>query len=113
MIQLKSAAEFDGIYNAGRNLLENQMEKNGQLMSDFEQFTNNKMQYAEYCISQVPGNRGRKGSAISESNHSSVLIYLNDGVKGTNTYQEHPMILVCDLLARQQKTCDSHQSKAS
>ena len=61
------------------------------------------MQYAEYCIAQVPGNRGQKGSAISESNHSSVLCYLNDGVRVTNTYQEHPMLLVRDLLARQQK----------
>ena len=61
------------------------------------------MQYAEYCIAQVPGNRGQKGSVISESNHSSVLSYLNDGVRGTKTYQEHPMLLVRDLLARQQK----------
>ena len=79
------------------------MQKNGQLMSDFETFASNKIHYAEYCIAQLPGNRGRKGSATSESNHSSVLSYLNDGVKGTNTYQEHPMLLVRDLLSRQQK----------
>ena len=77
MIQSNSAEEFDSIYNLGRMLFENQMQKNGQLMSDFETFANNKSDYAEYCIAQLPGNRGRKGSAISESNHSSVLSYLN------------------------------------
>ena len=57
IIQSKSAEEFDSIYNLGHKLLENQMEKNDQLMRDFEQFANNKMQCAEYCIAQVPGNR--------------------------------------------------------
>ena len=55
------------------------------------------------CIAQSPGNCGRKGSAILESNHSSVLCYLNDGVKVTKIYQEPPMLLVRDLLGRQQK----------
>ena len=58
MIQSKSAEEFNGIYNLGRMLLENQMQKNGQLMSDFETFASNKIHYAEYCITQLPGNRG-------------------------------------------------------
>ena len=101
MIQSRTAEEFDEIYNLGRMLLENQLQKNGQLMSDFETFASNKIHYAEYCIAQLPGNRGRKGSATSESNHSSVLSYLNDGVKGTNIYQEHPMLLIRDLLSRQ------------
>ena len=103
MIQSQTAAEFDEIYNLGCTLLANQRKKNGQLMSDFESFASNKTHYAEYCIAQLPGNRGRKGSATSESNHSSVLSYLNDGVKGTNRYEEHPMLLIRDLLSRQQK----------
>ena len=37
-----------------------------------------------------------------EANNSSVLSYLNDGVKGTNRYQEHPIKLVQDLLTHQE-----------
>ena len=94
--------EYDDIYVAGNNLLHNQPEINGQLISIFEKFACSRIHYAEFCIAEIPGNRGRKGSPISESNHSSVLSYLNDGVKGTNTYQEHPILLVRDLLTRQQ-----------
>ena len=102
MVQAKSEVEYDDIYVAGKNLLHNQPEINGQLISVFETFACSRIHYAEFCITEIPGNRGRKGSPISESNHSSVLSYLNDGVKGTNTYQEHPILLVSDLLTRQQ-----------
>jgi len=84
MIQAKSEGDFDEIYVAGKNLLENQSKVNGQLLSIFEKFASSRANYAEFCIAEIPGNRGRKGSPISESNHSSVLSYLNDGVKGTN-----------------------------
>jgi hypothetical protein len=82
--------------------LHNQPEVNGDLICIFDKFASSRIHYAKFCIAEIPGNRGRKGSAISESNHSSVLSYLNDGVKGTNRYQEHPILLVRDLLTRQQ-----------
>ena len=94
MVQSPSAGDFDEIYVAGKNLLHNQPEVNGDLICIFDKFASSRIHYAEFCIAEIPGNRGRKGSAISESNHSSVLSYLNDGVKGTNRYQEHPILLV-------------------
>ena len=87
---------------AGKNLLENQSKVNGQLLSIFEKFACTRNCYAEFSIAEIPGNHGRKGSPISKSNHSSVLGYLNDSVKGINRYQEHPILLVRDLLTRQQ-----------
>jgi len=101
MIQAKSKVDFDEIYDTGKNLLENQLKVNGQLLSIFEEFSCTRNYYAESRIVEIPGNRGRKGSPISESNHSSVLSDLNDGIKGTNRYQEHPILLVQDLLTRQ------------
>ena len=102
MIQAKPEVDFDKIFVTGKNLLENQPQVNGQLLSIFDKFASTMKHYAEFCLTKVPGNRGSKGSPISESNHSSVLSYLNDGVKGTNRYQEHPILLVRDLLTRQQ-----------
>ena len=38
---------------------------------------------------------------MAEQNHSSVLINLNDGIRGINEYCEQPMTLVKDLHIRQ------------
>ena len=62
-----------------------------------------KSTYASYCHAQVPGNRGHHGNAISESNHSAVLSHLNDGEKNGNNFCEHPIVLIRELLKRQQK----------
>ena len=94
MIQAKSEGDFDEIYAAGKNLMENQSQVNGQLLCIFEKIARSRNNYADFCIAEIPGNRGRKGSSISESNHASVLSYLNNGAKGTNRYQEHPILLV-------------------
>ncbi len=59
--------------------------------------------FASYCLADIPGNRGLHGNACSEQNHSSVLCYLNDGNKQGNNYCEHPILLIKDLLQRQQR----------
>ena len=48
--------------------------------------------------------KGKHGSSLSESNHSSVLVFLNDGESQFNLYCESPFTLVKDLF-RRQKTC--------
>ena len=52
----------------------------------------------------IPGTRGEHGSSASESNHSSVLVYFNDGDKHMNTYCEQPITIVKDLFKRQQRS---------
>ena len=102
MVQSKSSEEFHDIYVVGKILLEGQDQKDGHLISVYDNFENNNKHYAEFKISEIPGNRGRKGSPIAEANNSSVLSYLNDGVKGANRYQEHRMKLAQDLLTCQE-----------
>ena len=49
---------------------------------------------------QKRGSIGRVGSSSSESNHLSVLRFLNDGVQGENKYCADRHILIQDLIAR-------------
>ena len=44
---------------------------------------------------------GLHGSYISESNHASALVHLNDGKKKGNNFCEHHILLISDLLMRQ------------
>ena len=67
-----------------------------------EKFHKEKDGYAQYILDMIPGTRGKHGSSASESNHSSVLVYLNDGDKYINTHCEQPITLVKDLFKRQQ-----------
>ena len=47
------------------------------------------------------GSKGRHGSSLAESNHSSVLIFLNNGERQLSVYKENPNTLVKDLFQRQ------------
>ena len=51
--------------------------------------------------------RGCYGSSISESNHSSVLVHLNEGDKYGNSYCEKPHTLVKDLFFLSKETYKS------
>ncbi|KAL7520148.1 hypothetical protein ACHAWF_000265, partial [Thalassiosira exigua] len=51
----------------------------------------------------IPGNRGLRGSAMSEQNHSSVLVHLNDGDKDNKLSSHHPISIIRDLLKRQNR----------
>ena len=57
--------------------------------------------FARYSIQRIPSSRGRRGSTCAESNHSSIVIHLNDGKRSVSTYTEHPTTLFRDLLKRQ------------
>ena len=68
-----------------------------------EKFAKARAAYSTFELRKIEGNRFKKGSSILESNHQSVLSFLNDGLKGTNYYFETPAMLMRDLLARQNK----------
>ncbi len=74
---------------------------NYQDKEDLEHFQSLCSNYSEYMLKEIIGNRGLHGSAVSEQNHSSVLIYLNEGLQGKNMYYQQPITLVKDLLHRQ------------
>ena len=80
-------------------------ERRGDAEEVLETFAASRHEYAQYCIDSMPGSRGRHGSVNSESNHSSVLCYMNDGHKKTNEYCEDVITLVKDLLGRQNMHC--------
>jgi hypothetical protein len=107
MITATSEQIFDETLHSARALLAAQPIRNGEWTASLDQFANDRETYAQYCLDQIPGNRELHGSTASESNHSSVLTYLNDGNKSRNTYCESPAKLIRDLLKRQKNHTQS------
>ena len=54
-------------------------------------------------MKEIKGTRGKYGSSWSESNHSSVLVNLNDREKSEKMNFEEPMTLVKDSFVRKDK----------
>jgi len=102
MVKASSEEEFNANLQGARELVLSQPQVNGQLLADLDDFASLKTTYASYCHAQVPGNRGHHGNGISESNHSSVLVYLNGGEKNGNNFCEHAIVMIRELLNRQQ-----------
>ena len=75
--------------------------KNGETETNLTDFVENRTSYATYCLCSTPGNRFCHGPVAAETNHSSVLCYLNGGHVTTNTYYESPLVLCKDLMKRQ------------
>ncbi|KAL7450896.1 hypothetical protein ACHAWC_002749 [Mediolabrus comicus] len=101
MVNATSEAEFEETLQLAEELLAVQPTRDGQLEEVLANFASKRMTYASYCVAQIPGNLGRHGSSISESNHASALVFLNDGKKQGNEFCEHPIILIRELLKRQ------------
>jgi len=101
MIHAPSEKEFEDTFCAGQDLLKSVHARDGELEQKFEDFAALRDTYAQYCLDQIPGNRGLHGSSSSESNHSSVLASLNGGHKKGNSFCEHPIVLIRELLKRQ------------
>ena len=106
MIECDSEETFDQIVDLGVRLIRSDKKVDGQLLVKFLAFAKRRKHYSNYCLRQLPGNRERKGSGISESNNSSLLSYLNDGVKGFNSYNMHAHDFCRDLLGRQSNHVD-------
>lgn len=56
-----------------------------------------------HIYSVIKGNQGCHGSSILGSNHTSILIHLNDGNKFGNSYCEKSHTLIKDLFFYQEK----------
>ena len=98
MIQANSEEDFDSVVDAARQLLHVQTPRNGQIESDLKKFANKRSYYAQCCLDMIPGNRGIRGSSVSEQNNSSLNTYLNDGNKYSNEYTGKPIDMVSRLL---------------
>ena len=103
MVQAQSKQRFDQLLMLAKRILMTQHQVDGQAVADLAQFSSLRGVFANYCLSELPGNRGRLGSVASESNHSSVLNHLNDGNSKINSYMESPLVVIRDLMKRQQK----------
>jgi hypothetical protein len=101
LVNPSSKEEFDSILESAHNLLRQQPMQNGVFGMDLTTFASRRQCYALYCLEEIPGNRHQKGNTASESNHLSVLAYLNGGLRSINSDQEHPMLLIQDFLKRQ------------
>ena len=103
MIRSPTETDFQNTLQSAKELPESMTPRNGQLESDLLEFAGLKNTYSQYCLDKIPGNRGRHGNQVSESNHSSALCYLNDGNRKGNNFCEHPIVLIRQLLKRQKK----------
>ena len=103
MIYSKTKEGFDKGYESALNVLKNRDNRYARHESSLREFEELKNTYASYILCKKKGTRGKHGSSISETNHASILVHLNDGVKQGNHYYEKPHTLVKDLFLRQEK----------
>lgn len=103
MCKANSEANFMSAYDEAKVKLQGLATgRNLAAEEALEEFKDDRDHYASYILDTKKGTRGKHGSSISESNHSSVLVHLNDGDRSKNSYCEKPYTLVKDLLQRQQ-----------
>jgi len=103
MCYSKTEVQFEEAFNKAMNILQQKADRDENLEEQLRKFYNERSMYASHILSKKRGTRGCHGSSISESNHSSVLVHLNEGDKYGNSYCEKPHTLVKDLFFRQKK----------
>ena len=103
MCYAKTESQFEQAYEKGMEILQDKSSRDENHEQQLRKFYNERNMYASYILSKKRGTRGCHGSSISESNHSSVLVHLNEGDKHGNSYCEKPHTLVKDLFFRQKK----------
>ena len=103
MIFSKTKDGFDGGFDKAINVIRSKEQQHAAHESALYEFADQKDSYASYILCKKKGTRGKHGSSISETNHASILVHLNDGVKNGNHYYEKPHTLVKDLFIRQEK----------
>ena len=81
MIRASTEVFFVKALENARHILSTRAQRQGDADSVLEDFASKRNEYAQYCINMIPGSRGRHGLSNAESNHSSVLCYMNDGHK--------------------------------
>jgi hypothetical protein len=100
MIHAKNEEDFNDVLNAAIHLVRAQPVRDGIIEQKLQDFAAKRSSYAQYCIDLIPGNRGWHGSSSCEQNHSSTLVYLNDGNKMGNNYMAEPADMISKLMER-------------
>ena len=81
MIYSKIKEGFDSGYKAALDMMQNRDQRHARNETSLHEFAENKDSYALYILCKKKGTRGKHGSSISETNHASILVHLNDGSK--------------------------------
>ena len=90
---------FDkGHEKAFLDMLQSRDQRHAKHESSLRELADQKHSYASYILCKINGTRGKHGSSISETNHASILVHLNDGSKLGNGYYEKPHTLVKNYL---------------
>ena len=63
-------------------------------------FKNEKVSHTKFFLNQIPGSMGRRGSAASEQNNSSLIVCLNDGNNKDYMFFADPHTLTNKTLQR-------------
>ena len=100
MIFSKTKDQFNKHYDKSKNLLQNRGKRQMKHESSLREFESFKETYVAYILCKKRGTRGKHVSSISKSNHSSILVHLNKGVKNGNLYYGKPQALVQELFFR-------------
>jgi len=103
MCYSKTESQFEEAFTKAMNVLQQKPDRDENLDEQLRKFYNERSMYASHLLSKKEEHVDVNGSSISESNHSSVLVHLNDGDKYGNKYCEKPHTLVKDLFFRQKK----------
>ena len=103
MCYSRTESQFEESFSKSMTILQEKQNCNKNLEEQLRKFYNDRSTYASYILNKKRGTCDCHGSSISESNHSSVLVYLNEGDKFGNSYCEKPHTLVKDLFFRQKK----------
>lgn len=101
MCHSSSEDYFNNSFRSAMEVLRNLNRRDGLAEKALCDFRDEKNSYAAYILSRKRCTRGKHGSSLAESNHSSVLVYLNEGGRKVNDYLEKPHTLVKDLFQRQ------------
>ena len=81
MADARSESYFETAFKNDTDVLESMPTRNGVAENVLQNYANDRYTCSFYKLQQIKGTRGRRGSAPSEQNHSSVLVHLNDGDK--------------------------------
>ena len=100
MTHAKEETKFIDTYASAKNFLNSTRNINNKSLEELDHFFRERNMFAQYCLDQMKGSRARHGSAPSEMNHSSVLVFLNDRDKHANAYIEEPYTLLKYLFKR-------------
>ena len=98
MAHSQSERECLDHYLKGAEIIKRRCKNNDVKLNDLRNVYDQRLNFAFFSIKKIRSTRGRIGSSCSESNHSSILINLNHGVRALNNYTEHPTTLFRDLL---------------